>query len=144
MTFEGPAWAIEMLRNARVARLATADRNGQPLVVPVCFAIDGERIYSAVDAKPKRTRALRRVSNIRENPSVSLVVDAWDEDWSQLAWVIVEGSAGVVAEPAERARALGALVAKYPQYAVMDLATIAGDVVVISAARLLAWRAAGP
>jgi PPOX class probable F420-dependent enzyme len=136
-----PAWAAEMLRTARVGRLATTGADGQPHVVPVCFALAGERIYWAVDDKPKRSRELRRIRNIRENPRVSLVVDVWDEDWSRLRWVMAEGSAAVVSDASERARALEALVAKYPQYAAMRLATTAGDVVAITPSRVTGWRA---
>ena len=142
MSLDAPAWAIEMLTSARVARLATADHQGQPLVVPVCFVIHDGRIYSAVDGKPKRTRELRRLRNVVENPRVSLVVDAWDEDWSRLAWVIVEGAAGILTRDLERAPALAALVAKYPQYEAMQLATTAGAVLAITPSRVMAWRAA--
>jgi PPOX class probable F420-dependent enzyme len=70
---------------ARVARLATADAAGRPHLVPIAFAVAGDTIYSAVDAKPKRTRALRRLANVRANPAVSLLVDHWDEeDWNRL------------------------------------------------------------
>ena len=69
---DAPAWALALLRDARVGRLATADADGRPLVVPVCYAFDGARCYSAVDAKPKRTRELRRLKNIAANPHVSL------------------------------------------------------------------------
>jgi PPOX class probable F420-dependent enzyme len=140
---QAPAWAVEMLRTARVGRLATTGADGQPHVVPVCFALVGERIYWAVDDKPKRSRALRRIRNIGENPRVSLVVDVWDEDWSRLRWVMAEGTAAVVREVDERTRALDALVAKYPQYAAMRLAATAGDVVAITPSRVIAWPA-GP
>jgi len=136
-------WAVEMLATARVARLATADRAGQPLVVPVCYAFVDGRIYSAVDAKPKRTRELRRLRDIADNPRVSLVVDVWDEDWARLAWVLVEGTAGILTTDLERTPALAALVAKYPQYAAMDLLSTAGPVIAITPARVVAWRAAG-
>jgi PPOX class probable F420-dependent enzyme len=139
---DAPAWAVELLRTARVGRLATATAAGQPHVVPVCFALDGERLYWAVDAKPKRTRELRRVRNIAENPRVSLVVDVWDEDWTRLSWVMAEGTAAVVADGPERTRALQGLVAKYPQYLAMGLATTAGDVIAITPARVIVWRAA--
>ncbi len=138
---EAPAWAVEMLRTARVGRLATAGADGQPHAVPVCFALVGERIYWAVDDKPKRSRALRRIRNITENPRVSLVVDVWDEDWSRLCWVMAEGTAAVVSDAAERARALDALVTKYPQYAAMRLTTTAGDVVAITPSRVIGWQA---
>ena len=128
-----------MVRTARVGRLATASASGQPLVVPVCFAVVDESIYSAVDLKPKRTRELRRVRNVRENPNVSLVVDEYHEDWTRLRWVMVEGTARV-ADGTERGRALAALVAKYPQYAQMDLERTAGDVLAITPVRVVAWR----
>src|SRR5581483_5571574 len=136
-----PAWAVAMLTAARVGHLATAAESAQPHVVPVCFVIDGERLYWAVDDKPKRTRALRRLRNIEDNPRVALVVDQWDEDWTRLAWVMVEGTAAVVDGAAERARALDRLTAKYPQYARMSLATTAGAVVAIAPTRARAWRA---
>ena len=139
---EAAPWAVELLATARVARLATVDVAGQPLAVPVCYAVVGERLYSAVDAKPKRSNDLRRLRNIADNPRVSLVVDVWDEDWQRLRWVRVDGTAAVVPEGAERTRALAALVAKYPQYAAMQLAAVAGPVIAITAARIAAWRSA--
>ncbi len=141
---EAPAWALALLRDARVGRLATADASGQPLVVPVCYVFDGARCYSAIDAKPKRTRELRRLKNIAANPHVSLVVDVWDEDWSKLCWVIVEGRAEVLTGGDDFARAVDALVAKYPQYRAMALDRTTGAVVRVGASRVLAWRGAGP
>lgn len=135
-----PAWALEFLASARVGRLATADAAGRPLVVPVCYAFDGTRCYSAVDAKPKRTRNLRRLANIAANPEVSLVVDVWDEDWSRLCWVIVEGRAEVLAAGAAFGRAIDLLVAKYPQYRTLALDRAGGAVIEIAPARILSWR----
>jgi PPOX class probable F420-dependent enzyme len=135
-----PAWAIEFLSVARVGRLATADSAGRPLVVPVCYAFDGERIYSAVDAKPKRTRELRRLRNIAENPLISLVVDEYDEDWTRLRYVIVEGRADVLTGGDEFSRAIDRLVAKYPQYRTLALPRDSGAVVRITPERVLAWR----
>jgi len=102
-----PPWAVELLHQSRVARLGTADRTGRPLVVPVCYAFDGRACVTAIDAKPKRVpgRRLRRVRNIEENPRAALVVDRYDEDWSGLRWVLVEGGAAVLTGGAERARA---------------------------------------
>lgn len=81
---------------ARVARLATVDRSGHPHLVPICFALDGDRVVSVVDRKPKSTTALRRVSNVRSHPRVSLLVDQYDEDWDQLWWVRMDGEAWVM------------------------------------------------
>jgi PPOX class probable F420-dependent enzyme len=135
-----PAWALALLREARVGRLATADAAGRPLVVPVCFAFDGQTVCSAVDDKPKRTRQLRRLRNVTENPRASLVVDEWDEDWSRLRWVIVEGPADVLRQGAAFESAIDLLVAKYPQYRTMDLRT-EGAVLRLRAETVRAWRA---
>ena len=114
---------------ARVARLATADAGGHPHLVPIAFAVAGETIYSAVDAKPKRTRLLRRLANVRENPAVSLLVDHWDdEDWERLWWVRADGL-GRVLEPdePEAARAVELLRERYPRQRA-DGAVLAVDV----------------
>lgn len=137
-----PAWALAFLRDARVGRLATADPAGRPLVVPICYVFDGARCYSVVDAKPKRTRDLRRLRNIAANPHVSLVADVWDEDWSRLAWVIVEGRAAVVTGGAELGHAVDLLVAKYPQYRSLPVDREHGALIVLTPERLLSWRGA--
>ena len=79
------------IQQQRVARLATADAEGHPHVVPVCYAFDGARFYIPLDEKPKRVAAiqLKRVRNIEARPEVSLVIDRYDDDWSQLAYVQV-------------------------------------------------------
>jgi PPOX class probable F420-dependent enzyme len=98
---------------ARVARLATVGPDGRPHVVPICFVLDGETLYTAVDEKPKRTRRLKRLENIAANPHVEVVVDHYEDDWSKLWWVRLRGTARIVEDP----RAVDLLVAKYPQYA---------------------------
>jgi PPOX class probable F420-dependent enzyme len=140
-----PAWAAELLRESRVARLGTADRAGRPLVVPVCYAFDGRACFSAIDAKPKRVAAgaLRRVRNIAQNPWVSLVVDRYEEDWSRLCWVIVEGRADLLTEGPGRAAAVDLLLAKYAQYQVMGLDREGSTVIRIAPDRALAWRYGG-
>jgi len=142
VTTDAPAWALALLREARVGRLATADASGQPLVVPVCFALaaDDRRLYSAIDAKPKRTRQLRRLRNIAENPRVSLVVDQYDEDWTRLRYVIVEGPATIVDAGPERERAIDLLLEKYPQYLALGLAGSRDPVIGITIERTMAWR----
>jgi PPOX class probable F420-dependent enzyme len=101
---------------ARIARLATADAEGRPHVVPIVFALDGDTVYSAVDDKPKRTKALRRLANVEANPHVALLVDHYEEDWSGLWWVRAEGR-GRVLDPhdAEARRAMTLLAERYPQ-----------------------------
>jgi PPOX class probable F420-dependent enzyme len=81
---------------ARVARLATVDPRGHPHIVPVCFALEGDRLVTVIDNKPKTTTELRRVTNVRANRSVSLLVDQYDEDWEQLWWVRADGRASLV------------------------------------------------
>jgi PPOX class probable F420-dependent enzyme len=122
---------------ARVARLATADAAGRPHLVPIAFAVEGDAIYSAVDAKPKRTRALRRLANVRENPAVSLLVDHWDEsDWERLWWVRADG-AGRVLDPddPEARRAVELLRDRYPHQ------RDAGEVLAVDVARWSGWAA---
>ena len=97
---------------ARVARLATVGQDGRPHVVPICFVLEGDTLYTAVDEKPKRTRALRRLRNIEQNPWVEVVIDHYEEDWTNLWWVRLRGRARIV----EDARALALLAEKYPQY----------------------------
>jgi PPOX class probable F420-dependent enzyme len=110
------AEARELFAAARVARLATADADGRPHLVPIVFVLAGETVYSAVDAKPKRTTALRRLANVRANPAVSLLADHYEEDWSRLWWARAEG-AGRVLDPAqdEAGRAVELLRERYPQ-----------------------------
>jgi PPOX class probable F420-dependent enzyme len=96
-----------------VARLATIRPDGSPRVVPICFALDGDTLYTAVDEKPKGTRQLARLADIERDPRVEVVIDHYDDDWSQLWWVRLRGRAQVVEHDD---RALELLCAKYPQY----------------------------
>jgi PPOX class probable F420-dependent enzyme len=101
---------------ARVARLATIEADGRAHLVPICFAIEGSRLYSAVDRKPKRSRDLRRLRNLRERPWATVLVDHYEEDWSRLWWARLRGPAEVLDSGDEVERALGLLTEKYPQY----------------------------
>jgi PPOX class probable F420-dependent enzyme len=133
-----PAEARARFAGARVARLATADGTGRPHLVPIAFAVAGDTIYSAVDAKPKRTRALRRLANVRENPAVSLLVDHWDEDdWTALWWARADGRGRVLdSEDPEARRAVELLRERYP--AQRD----AGEVLAVEVERWSGWAAA--
>jgi PPOX class probable F420-dependent enzyme len=139
---DAPPWALALLREARVGRLATVDGRGRPLVVPVCFALADDVVYSAIDAKPKRdpSRPLRRVRNIAENPHVALVIDDYDEDWSRLRYVIVEGTATILTGGEEFSRAIDRLRDKYPQYRAMGLGREGGTLIRMQAVRVLPWR----
>ena len=108
-----------------VARLATVGPEGRPHLVPCCFALvlgdtpgpgDGDVVYSAVDSKPKRSERLQRLEHVRANPAVCLLVDHYDDDWSALWWVRLDGRGRLVEAGPERSRALELLCAKYAQY----------------------------
>ncbi len=133
---------LQFLALQRVARLATVDEAGRPHALPICFALLDGLIYTPIDEKPKRgdPRSLRRIRNILANPSVCLVVDRYEEDWSRLAWLQVRGDAHLVEDDAERARALSVLRAKYEQYRPMDLESL--PLIRISPLRVVGWAAA--
>ena len=126
----------------RVGRLGTADAGGQPLVVPICYAFDGESLFSAIDAKPKvdDARRLKRIRNIRENAKVSVVIDHYDEDWRALRYVIIQGRAELLTEGGEFARGVDLLLDKYPQYRVMGLARESGLMIKVEPARVTQWQ----
>jgi PPOX class probable F420-dependent enzyme len=122
--------ARRRVADARVGRLATLTPEARPHVVPCCFVLDDETVYSAVDAKPKSTLALRRLENLRAHPSCSLLVDHYAEEWADLWWVRVDGSGRVIEGGDERERALDLLKSKYRQYreAVPPGAVVALDI----------------
>jgi PPOX class probable F420-dependent enzyme len=120
---------------ARVARLATAGADGRPHLVPIVFALAGDEIVSAVDAKPKRTTSLRRLANVRENPRVALLADRYDDDWSTLWWARADGTARVVERDDH---AVELLAARYEQYRAEPPA---GPVLVVAVDRWSGWRA---
>jgi PPOX class probable F420-dependent enzyme len=131
------ATARARLAAARVARLATVTPDGRPHVVPCCFALVDDTVVSAVDdVKAKSSRTLQRVANLRATPVATLVVDHYDDDWSTLWWVRVDGAARVLDAGPDREVALDALVAKYPQYAV---ARPPGVVIALDVARWASW-----
>jgi PPOX class probable F420-dependent enzyme len=109
---------IAFLRANRVAHLATSDRNGQPLVLPICYAFDGKSFFSPVDEKAKQSSPLRlkRVRNILENPKVAVVVDRYDEDWRQLGYVLIRGKAKILLRGEKHKKAVRFLRRRYPQY----------------------------
>lgn len=101
---------------APVARLATIDPDGRAHVVPIVFALERDTMYTAVDAKPKRSRRLRRIENARARPDVTVLVDHYEDDWSRLWWVRLRGRARVLDGGDEVERALALLGEKYEQY----------------------------
>lgn len=136
-----PEEARRRVAGARVARLATLREDGAPHLVPFCFALDGDRLYSAVDHKPKRTRDLLRLRNVAHDERAAVLVDEYDEDWDRLWWVRLEGAAEVLPEGEETGRARSLLRAKYPQY--RDGPPL-GAVLSFRIRRWSSWEAARP
>ena len=120
----------------RAVRLATAGQDGQPHLVPITFAVDGDRIYTAVDHKPKTTPNLRRLQNIAGNPRVALLADHYTDDWAGLWWVRVDGRASIVTDQAAMQPYLDLLAGRYEQY---RQTRPAGPVIVIEADRWTGW-----
>jgi PPOX class probable F420-dependent enzyme len=120
-----PPLVRTFLEQQRVGHLATVSRGGEPHVVPVCYAVADDTIYTPIDEKPKQPgRTLRRVRNIEETVRAALVVDRYDEDWTQLGWVLLRGRAELLAPGSpEQARAVELLRQRYPQYRAMRLET---------------------
>lgn len=131
------AEARERFAAARVARLATADAAGRPHLVPIAFVVQGERIYHAVDSKPKRTTALRRLANVAANPTVAVLADHWTEDdWTALWWARADGRARVLSpEDQEAQRAIALLADRYPAF------TATGAVLAVDVERWSGWAA---
>jgi PPOX class probable F420-dependent enzyme len=137
-------WMVDLVVHARVARLATHEPDGRIHLVPCCYALepraDGAAVlYTAVDAKPKRSPALRRLANVAADPDVALLVDHYDDaDWSTLAWVRLRGTARILDEGPERSRAVALLVERYAQY---RTAPPTGAVVAVDVDAWQGWRA---
>jgi PPOX class probable F420-dependent enzyme len=133
-------WEKEFIVSHRVARLATVNEAGQPSVVSIVYAFDGNQLYTPLDAKPKRVepRQLRRVRNIQANPHVAVIIDDYSEDWRQLAWVQIQGLAEMVEVGPEHTAGVEGLHQKYPQYALMPLHD--RPLIIITPSRVLSWR----
>jgi PPOX class probable F420-dependent enzyme len=124
--------------SARVGYLGTVAANGTPHVVPVCFALLGDVAYSTVDHKPKRSPRLRRIANVQATGHACLLVDEYDEDWSRLWWVRLDGHGRVVKDSREQDTALTALTQKYPQYTQQPPN---GPVLALEVTRFSGWAA---
>ncbi|WP_424889549.1 TIGR03668 family PPOX class F420-dependent oxidoreductase [Streptomyces sp. XH2] len=137
----GSAEARARFTAAPVARLATADVSGVPHLVPVTFAVTGDTVYFAVDHKPKRTRDLRRLRNIAQNPRVALLADHYADDWTTLWWARADGRATVRTGPEHCRTPLALLAEKYPQYRDHPPE---GPVVAVEVTGWSGWAVAGP
>jgi PPOX class probable F420-dependent enzyme len=132
-----PDQARDHFAGARVARLATAGDDGHPHIVPIVFALQGNRIYSAVDQKPKSTQSLKRLANIAANPRVAVLADHYEEDWAKLWWVRADGRARIL-DPdrdEEAQAAVGLLRDRYPQQ------RVTGAVLAVDVERWSGWSA---
>jgi PPOX class probable F420-dependent enzyme len=132
------ARARRLLAAARVARLASVTADSLPHIVPVTFALAGDTIYTAVDGKPKSTRHLRRLDNIRQHPGVSVLADHYEEDWTALWWVRATGTALIIDDPELMAAPTRLLAGRYPQYAQVPLP---GPVIAIRVTSWTGWSA---
>ena len=132
---------LGFLAAARVARLATADAHGIPHIIPIVFAMDGLKLYTPIDAKPKRVAPteLKRVRNLFINPRVAMVVDQYDEDWTRLAWVMVKGRGALVEKGDVHAAGVRLLQSKYPQYKTMPLDD--RPIIVVTPMAITSWGA---
>ena len=137
---------IQVMQSHRIGHLATVDSHGVPHIVPVCFVYDGTAVYSAIDHKPKRTGgySMKRLQNILQHPQVAFLVDHYEEDWQQLYYVLLRGTATILEDGTERQQALTLLEAKYPQYQERQLARSSGLVIKIlpSSIRQWSWQSA--
>jgi PPOX class probable F420-dependent enzyme len=124
--------------DASVARLGTVSPDGNPHLVPVVFALRDDVVYTAVDAKPKTTRRLRRLANIERHPQVSLLVDHYVDDWTQLWWVRVDGIAAIHHDGNALQAGHDLLRAKYPQYQSVPLD---GPVIAVAVQCWTSWHA---
>jgi PPOX class probable F420-dependent enzyme len=121
---------------AKVARLATVTPDGPPHLVPIVFAVAEATVYTAVDGKPKVSQRLRRVANIEANPRVSILVDHYEDDWSQLWWVRADGIATIHHDGPLCERGYELLRAKYPQYQYVPLD---GPVIAVEVDQWSSW-----
>ena len=134
--------AVEaFLDQARVGHLATADAAGQPHVVPIVFVVVDGRLYSPLDAKPKRVpvRRLKRVRNLAANPRVAVVVDRYAEDWARLGYVLWQGHARLLEQGTEADRARALLRGKYSQYNDHALGLDDAALIVVEPERVVVW-----
>ncbi len=136
------AWERDFIVRGREARMATVDVHGHPSVVPIVYAFD-DRLYTPLDAKPKRvaTTQLQRVRNIQAHPHVAIVVDHYSEDWRDLAWVLIRGTAGIVADRPTYGTGIELLRQKYPQYATLPLD--GALLIVVTPQTIRGWHAMG-
>jgi PPOX class probable F420-dependent enzyme len=134
------SWQQQLLADARHAILGTVAADGRAHLVPVCYALDAGAIVIAIDEKPKSGSPLARLRNIARDARVTLLIERYDDDWTELAWLRIDGRATVLDTGGERPRALLALRERYPQYGDMRLEALPLIVVEIEASRAWRWQ----
>ena len=132
---------VTFIQSQKIARMATVDKSGKPLVLPICYAYDGNCIYTPIDKKPKRVAPmeLKRIKNIVINPNVSVLIDRYYEDWTRIAYIIIHGTAIVIHRGKEYQESLRILSEKYRQYKYMKLSQLGLPVVKIIPDRFISW-----
>ena len=130
----------EFIHNHEIAHLSTVDKNGNPHIVPIVYAYDGDLVYTPIDSKPKKIEGteIQRVKNIRNNSSVSVVIDDYSENWDKLSWVQIRGNAELTTEGPLFDKGADLIINKYPQYAEMDLNI--SMIIVVNPKRIVSWR----
>jgi len=140
-----PETIQDQLTRWPVARLATIGVDGRPHMVPIVFAYVGDCLWSPVDGKPKRGGELARVRNLRAHPEVSLLLDDYDSDWTQLWWIRIDATAKVLqpasANDPQLSAAIAALEAKYPQYASVPVLRDPPTLIAFEPTRIMSWTA---
>lgn len=134
-------WEEELVRESRVARMATVDEKDTPHVVAIVYGFDGKRLFTPIDEKPKKdsTKKLRRIKNIENNRAVTVLVDQYHEDWSRLAWVQVRGRADILTDGRVYEKGISLLNEKYIQYSEMRLDD--KPLIVVYPTKIVSWRA---
>ena len=132
---------VTFIQTQKIARMATVDKSGKPLALPICYAYDGNYIYTPIDKKPKRVAPmeLNRIKNIENNPNVSVVIDRYYEDWTRIAYIIIHGTAVVIDGGKEYRESLRILSEKYRQYKHMKLSQLGLPVIKIIPNRFVSW-----
>ena len=132
---------LHILKTGRVARMATADRTGEPHIVPVCYVFDEGCLFTPIDSKPKRVsyEKLKRVKNISANPKISILLDRYSEDWKELYYILITGTADLLPYGHSRKRAVELLTAKYSQYKEMGLGDLRLPVIRITPVNIVSW-----
>ena len=130
---------LAFLQRHSVARFSTVDNKGQPHVVPVCYVLEEETVYFSIDQKPKQAthRPLKRIRNLIHNPLVALIVDHYEEDWTQLGWVMIQGHAELLTHGNEHTRAQHQLKDRYPQLKKMKINDL--PVIAIRIKHIISW-----